>query len=485
MTTAARPQGETGAVRRGRARRAVAALAAAVVLGALGLWFVERRRDDALVAECARADDAALRARPALVAERYALMAGSAVSFYRGSIGLFRRDWIADAGGLARSRFAAGAPRPFGVGDPHVENFGTLVGRDGALSLEPDDLDGAERVPLLWDVRRLAVGLVLVARAANPHDPVARRASAAAARDVAREAARAYAAALGDPPPAPPEHGALLDDLLARARRAQAARSELAELTVLTPDGRRLRRGGLSRENPARRLEDLDPGARATLPAALADYRATLADPPPEAFFTVLDAARQFGRGAGSYARLRVLVLVRGPTDAPDDDVIVEVKPSGEAIAPGGNARDALSRVLAARGALWRRPDADWLWGGATWAGCPVLVRAEAGGARSFGVSRMTGDRGTPAALRELARLLGAELGRIHRRTLPATVRSAIAGGAGAFADEQADAAVRYAGVVTEEWRRFQRLRRERGATLGLTGDGGALGPCELLDRGP
>jgi uncharacterized protein (DUF2252 family) len=454
------------------------AILAALASGSLACGGGDR--DATIVTTFVRADEALLRTRPALVEGRYARMAASPVDFYRGSLALYLRDWRDGALELSFSRFAVDLPMPLGVGDPHVENFGTLLGRDGRLTFEPNDLDGADRVPYLWDLRRLTVGLCVAARAANAGDPVAQRVSAGAAREVARAAALAYADAMraAEPGPALTEGGgvALLEDLFRRARRDAVRRDELATLTVLTAGARSLRRGVVDPEEPAHTLTELPPWVRASLPALLERYRSTLTSPPDGAYLTVLDAAREHGSGVASWPRVRVLALLRGPSDSHDDDVIVEVKEQTDALVPGGPPPgvyfdDVPSRVLAARAALWSRPDADPLWGATTWFGVPVQVRTETAASKSLRVARMTGALGTPEALGALATTLGALLGRAHRRSLPTPAPQALVLGQdrSGFADEQAEVSSRYAAQVLDDWQRFGRLLRERGPTLGFT----------------
>src|SRR5262249_55970423 len=95
---------------------------------------------------------------------------------------------------------------------------------------------------------------------------------------------------------------------------------------------RRLLRGNIDPEDPESVLLDLPEGFSKALPAALDAYRATLLDPPPAADFEIEDAAREKGSGVASFPRVRALVLVRGPTSAPDDDVILEVKELSDAV---------------------------------------------------------------------------------------------------------------------------------------------------------
>ncbi len=436
-------------------------------------------RDALLRSAFTRADASLLAQRPALMAGRYALMTTSPVAFYRGSLALFLRDWRDGAMDLSRSAFAVDAPMPLGVGDPHVENFGALRARDGTLALEPNDLDAADRVPYLWDLRRLTIGLCVAAFTANPDDAAARQASVAAARDVAREAALAYAAAIQ---PAAPEvrvtEGGgvpVLDDLFRRGQRDAQRRAELDELTVVTAGARRLRRGPPDASEPTSALADLPPWAIDSLPDLLARYRSTLTSPPDHRYFAVLDAARQFGGGVASWPRVRLLVLLRGPTDADDDDVIVEVKEQTDSITPGGPPPtvyfdDIPSRVAAARATLWSRPDADPLWGTATWLGLAVQVRTESEAHKGVRIDRLTGAAGTPDGLRGLARVLGAMLARAHRRSLPSPAPQAavVARSPSAFADEQAEVSMRYVAQVMNDWQRFGALVRTTGPTLGF-----------------
>ncbi len=453
-------------------------IAVLALLGALGaMGFCCSHALDArasLIADTlARAAPPTSRAPP--LAGRFALMAASPVAFYRASLQLFLRDWNDPSTGLASTRFGSDSAMPTGVGDPHVENFGTLLGPDGRPTLEADDLDHSGRVPYLWDLRRLAVSLCVAARSANPGHRHAHRASSRAQRDIARSAALAYADGLRATDPAGPLFDAsgnpLLEDLFRRSLRDATAHSELTELTVLTGTERRLRRGPLDPDDPSDALTDLAPRARASVPDLLARYRTTLVSPPDPEFFTVLDAARQQGGGVDSHGRLRALVLVRGPSDAPSDDVVLEVKELPLDLLPWGRSPDAAARVLASRATLWSRPDADPLWGATTCFDLPVQVRNRTEAAKSLRVSRMEGPLGTPEALVAIARTLGTQLARIHLRSLPSPPPhfALIARDLEGFADEQADIAVRYAEQVYDDARRFHRLVRRRGPTLGVS----------------
>lgn len=439
-------------------------------------------RSQTLASVLAEADLALLRARPALVEGRYRRMAASAYDFYRGSLAVFAHDWRDASTGLSATRFGVDGPAVFGLCDPHPENFGTLLAADGTLSLQPNDLDAADAVPYLWDLRRLVVGLALATRIANPSTEP---------EDVARAGARAYADALGElaagaPRPVLTAGGGVpaLDDLFRRGSRDAAQRAELSSLTVTAAGPRALRRGVIDADDPENVLVELPAVARDALPETLARYRDTLPSPPASpTYFRVLDAARELGSGVASWPRVRALVLVEGPTEAPGDDVVLELKELADPIRapvlpPFVAFRDVASRVAAAR-SLWSRPAADPLWGTSTWLGLPVQLRAETEAAKTLRVARLTGAAASPEALVALARTLGATLAGVHSVPLPdgsralPVIAAVVARDPGGFAAEQAAVAVRYARRVRDDHTRFVALLRELGPRLGVTPEPG------------
>jgi len=433
-----------------------------------------------IVSAIVRADEPLIRSRPRLVAGKYARMAASPYDFYRATVPLALHDFRENNFDLGASAFSLDAPLVPGIGDPHPENFGLLLGEDGALALEPNDFDGADFVPYLWDVRRLTAGVALAARVSNDDDPVAREAAAGASRGIALAAARGYAdgiAALakggarerivdggGDP---------MLDDLFQRGAENLAARTELDDLTVTGKGIRRLRRGVLDPD------VDVPSAARAELPDAIARYRETLQDPPEPAFFTLLDAVRELGSGVASWPRVRIILLVRGPSDDPADDVLLEMKELGDSglaglYPPGVFYNDVGERVrLASRGA-WARPDAEPLWGTTTWEGFSCQIKLESEAQKGLRVRRMRGDRGTPEALESLARRLGGVLARAHAATPKGgepvidAIDRVIARDPGAFAAEQADVGDRYAAEVLLDAELFAEALTTLGPRLGL-----------------
>jgi uncharacterized protein (DUF2252 family) len=447
-------------------------------------------REDEIAGVIAEADLAVIRARPALAAGKYVRMSTSPIEFMRGSLALYRHDARSGATTIAVSRFALDVPLVPSIGDPHVENFGALRASDGSLGLEPNDFDAADRAPYLWDVRRLAASMALSALTANEGDVAARTVTAAAARDIARATAAGYRSAIeraaaGAPPervtPATVPQSPMLTDAFSRSDRDRAIRRELTDFTDLTGALRRLKRGGVDPADAQSVFADVPPFAYAELPKAIAEWRRTLLAPPPESEVVLLDAVRELGSGVSSWPRVRLILLVRGPTDAPDDDVLLELKElSDSGIAglypPGVHHDDVGLRITETSREAWARPDAAPLWGATHWAGLPCQIRLETQDQKNLRVSRMVGARGTPASLAELGTALGAVLGRIHTSgpegtTNARAVYARIATDPEGFLDEQADAAVVYARQTVSDHARFWRALDRRGLALGVPTD--------------
>lgn len=446
--------------------------------------------DEARKAEIANvittADEPLLRTRPNLVAGKYARMAASPYDFFRGTVPLSWHDYQNNYFQFGASSFALDGPLAPVLGDPHPENFGTLLGADGTIALEPNDFDGSDFAPYLWDLRRLVTGMALCARLTNPEDPTAQKTTAQASRVIARAAADAYAQAIvvlskggsrdriteakDDP---------ILDDLFSRALEGLADRTELADLTTLENGRRLLRRGVLDPADPAERYLDLPTWALAALPNTLDRYRQSLVNPPELGFFGVLDAVRAVGSGVASWARVRVVLLVRGPTDDPSDDVLLELKELNDSglgghYPPLVRYDDVAERIRSTSRAAWARPDAEPLWGTSEWLGFPVQVKRESETHKTIRVRRMVEERGTPVALEGLARRLGEVLARAHTATpknaewIARDVAYVIQRDPAGFADEQADVGDRYAARVLADHALFRDVLKERGPRLGL-----------------
>jgi uncharacterized protein (DUF2252 family) len=425
-------------------------------------------REAEVASVIARADEVLTRSRPVLMSGRYTRMASNAFAYYRGSLALFRHDW--ELGRTSRSGFIGTEPPVWGLVDPHPENFGVLIASDGTAALEPNDFDSADRVPYLFDLRRLVAGLALATRLSNPQ---------VVPSEVGAAAARSYATTLialnsGETPVrvVGPGSSPVVADLFRRSARDLAARAELGGLTEVAEGVRRFRRGVIDPEEPTQLLGDLPNTVITALPDALSRLGA---DPA----FTVLDAVREYGSGVASWPRVRVLVLVSGPSNSLADDLILELKELPESMAAGWYrptlpAVDTPARVEAGARRAWFRPDADPRFFATTWLGMPVLVRTESEAFKNVRVARLVGERASRASLVALAQTLGALLARVHavseRQTVAAVVAQ-IERDPEVFADEQGAFAEQHSAEVLTDFAHFQAALARLGGTLGITQD--------------
>lgn len=436
----------------------------------------------------ARADEPLIRTRPALEEGKLATMALSATDYFRGTLPLYRHDLRDGTTDASVSRFALDAPLVPSLGDAHIENFGTLRAADESLSLEANDFDGSDRAPYLWDVRRICTGLAIAATLANDGDADARATTASARRAIARAAAESYqqaitAAANGQPPGRIVGGGgnAILEDAFSRSVRDRAARRELGELTILDGGTRRFVRGMVDPTDTQGVLAELPASAREALTGTLADYARGLASPPPARDLTILDAVREFGGGVASFPRVRALVLVRGPSDAPDDDVVLEVKELADSgiaglYPPGRYWNTVQTRVMGMAHLAWASPSTAPLWGTSALLGLPVQVREESEGQKTLRISRLVEERGTVEALTGLASVLGQLVARVHAAGTDGTANARaialrIAADPVGFADEQADAGASYAELALADHTRFLRALHRLGPRLGIPFD--------------
>ncbi|HEY1654158.1 MAG TPA: DUF2252 domain-containing protein [Candidatus Tumulicola sp.] len=146
-------------------------------------------RGKALRAACPRSSHAAWRPRdasddpvalleesnagriPGLIPVRYGRMAASAFAFFRGSAILQARDLLATP---------IGGPLVQLCGDCHLMNFGGFATPERNLIFDINDFDETFPGPWEWDVKRLAVSIVLAARHQGFGEEAARAAASTA-----------------------------------------------------------------------------------------------------------------------------------------------------------------------------------------------------------------------------------------------------------------------------------------------------------------
>ena len=255
-------------------------------------------------------------ASPAAFRNKFRKMAAEPFAFYRGSAPLFYGD-------LARLHdpwVDGPTSRVWIQGDLHAENFGTYLDGDGVLVFDVNDFDEAYVAPWTWDLRRLVASVALLgwSKAFSDADIDALntaylRAYLGAVRSFSGgsgEREFALTRATTDGP---------IRAVLQRSR--ESSRRALLDGTTEIEGENRIFRAGPG----VRRIDDDE---RAEVLAAYEAYLETI--PPgkrwPDPAYTVHDVVGRSGFGIGSAGLPAYNVLIEGPTEALDDDIVLSMK---------------------------------------------------------------------------------------------------------------------------------------------------------------
>lgn len=99
---------------------------------------------------------------PQLLPLKYARMAVSPFAFFRGSVAIMAADLALKPHSDLRVQLC---------GDAHVQNLGSFAAPDGKLIFDLNDFDETIRGPWEWDVKRMAVSLILAGRESGHTNP--------------------------------------------------------------------------------------------------------------------------------------------------------------------------------------------------------------------------------------------------------------------------------------------------------------------------
>jgi len=264
---------------------------------------------------------------PELVPIRHQRMAVSPWNFYRGAAAVMAGD------------LAAGPHSGLTVqlcGDAHVLNFGLWATPERNLAFDLRDFDETYPGPFEWDVKRLAVSLVVAAREHQLGRPVA-EAAVQACVEAYRTRMRRYASL--------PELDIWYDSMHAdsligyfepadqgrvsihieKKRQHRTSRGALAKLTTMTEGRPRIT------EDPPIRVTIDDQEQADIVGHLLAEYRLSLQEDRRALFdrFTLVDVVRQVV-GVGSVGMRVYLVLLEGRSGA--DPLFLQLKQAGPSV---------------------------------------------------------------------------------------------------------------------------------------------------------
>jgi uncharacterized protein (DUF2252 family) len=291
--------------------------------GTLGRWDENDRSHDPLSTIVAQNT---IRT-PELVPIRHQRMAVSPWNFYRGAAAVMAADLAAEPDSGLTVQLC---------GDAHVLNFGLWATPERNLAFDLRDFDETYPGPFEWDVKRLAVSLIVAAREHQLGRPVA-QAAVTACLEAYCTRMRRYASL--------PELDIWYDSIHAdsligyfepadqgrvsihieRKRERRTSRGALAKLTTLDEGRPRIT------EDPPIRVTIDDQEQADITGHLLAEYRLSLQEDRRALFdrFTLVDVVRQVV-GVGSVGMRVYLVLLEGRSGA--DPLFLQLKQAGPSV---------------------------------------------------------------------------------------------------------------------------------------------------------
>jgi uncharacterized protein (DUF2252 family) len=370
---------------------------------------------------------------------RHGRMAGSPFAFLRGGAAIMAPDLAA----LPHTGYMVQI-----CGDAHVRNLGAYASPEGRIVFDLNDFDETCRAPWEWDVKRLAISIVLVGREAGASDRVARDAVMAmirAWRETLHDLADLPAVELGRYCVHRFAAEGPIGRLLRKAERMTAIQAR-DELTAPSQDGK-----PRFVANPPKLARVSDADAHAVL-GALAAYRDTLPPNHRQVFDCYLpyDVAFKVS-GTGSIGARNYVVLCVG--NGIDDPLTLQVKqalPScyealGLVAVDPRIASHQGKRIAEGQHRLqtWTDPLLGWTTIGTT----PFYVRQLSDHKASIDPADL---RRSP--LIEYARVCGETFAKAHGRTSDAAVLYGYAGQADKLDRAIAELAILGADQVTGDW---------------------------------
>jgi uncharacterized protein (DUF2252 family) len=386
---------------------------------------------------------------PQLIQLKYELMAESPFGYFRGAAPVM----AADLAQLPSTGIVSQL-----CGDAHVRNLGAFAAPDGRLVFDINDFDETIRGPFEWDLKRMAVSLVLAGRAAGHKDGTARKAAEACIERYSAQM-RAFARMpqlevnrfqVHRMDLAKPVH-----DALSKAERAtpQHTFEQLA-----TPVS--------SRPGARRRFKELKPiltritGARAAaVVAALGPYREML-EPQRQhllGFYRPVDVAFKVV-GTGSVGLRDYCIYMEG--NGPGDPLFLQIKEeAASAYAPYlPDARPpAHNGQRAAEGQRAMQIQTDPFLGWTHIGSRQFLVRQLNDHKGSIEIADLAG-----ANLKAYAEVCGELLARGHARSSDAQTITGYIGTGDAFAEAIAEFGIVYADQTEKDWEALRRSGRAK-----------------------
>ncbi|GAB1543866.1 DUF2252 family protein [Scytonema sp. NUACC21] len=245
-------------------------------------------------------------------------MADSPFAFYRGTAHIFYRDMQT----LGGSKFVNSPTSAIWLeGDMHVQNLGGMRDSKDNNVFDTTDFDEGYLGPYVWDLRRMAVSILLAAKENGL--------SSGDAQDIVRNFLDAYLNKMSDFKGTNDELSYRLEssntsgvvkDLIEKAASKKRS-SLLKQYTVVSTDGNRA-------FQTSSVLESVSDSTYSAISSAMSDYIHSIPESKrkSKSYYTLKDIRLKLGSGTGNLGKYRYFLLIEGPSSATDDDRILEMK---------------------------------------------------------------------------------------------------------------------------------------------------------------
>ena len=257
------------------------------------------------------------------LATKMSVMSTSAYNFYRGTDHIFYQDMLT----LPSSSYATSQTGYTWLGgDTHLGNFGAQRDSNGTAVFSVSDFDEGYLGQYVWDLRRLAVSMILAGRENGISDSNITTAI--------NTMIGAYVSQMSDFKGSSAELSfqlvksnttGIVDDTITDADNGTRS-SLLAKYTQVV--------GGVRSFQNLSNLVAVTSTTYNNISAGMTDYINSISSSKRYAasYYTVKDIHQKMGSGVGSLGKLRYYILIEGPSSGTSDDVILEMKQEAESV---------------------------------------------------------------------------------------------------------------------------------------------------------
>ncbi|WP_445632716.1 DUF2252 domain-containing protein [Nostoc sp. DSM 114161] len=255
---------------------------------------------------------------PQELATKMQKMTASPFAFYRGTAHIFYRDMQTLPGsGFVNSPTSA----IWLEGDMHMQNLGGMRDSNDNNVFDTTDFDEGYLGPYVWDLRRMAVSILLAAKENGF--------SSGDAQDIVRNFLDAYLNKMSDFKGTNDELSYRLEesntngvvkDLIQKAAGKNRS-SLLNKYTLLNSTSDRI-------FQTTSELQPVSSSTYSNIATAISSYIASIPSSKrySNSYYTLKDIRLKLGSGTGSLGKYRYYLLIEGPSSATDDDRILEMK---------------------------------------------------------------------------------------------------------------------------------------------------------------